>query len=166
MDFKMHFQTLKSKIFGLFVKRVNKSQSLENNPINVASASDNVDWLDLFGYFPERLTSGPALTLEAMLRGKRVNCFGSINGVKLNRMRDCIATLRTTHGWNFIESEYKTVKTKNGRKQRVKEYWLSPLVIESAASLGALDWCKSVRIARREKKICANDRQRFQNSEA
>lgn len=160
---KMFIQTLKSKIFGLFIKSVNKSQFPEPNLINGARDLENVDWLDLFGYFPERLTSGPARTLEALLRGKRVNCFGNFNGAKCSRLRDCIATLRSTHGWNFIESEYKTVQTKNGRKQRVKEFWLSPLVIESASALGALDWCKSVRSACREQKSCSNRLQRLKS---
>lgn len=162
----MFIQTLKTKIFALFDKSGAKCEPHENTLIHEACVKANLDWLDLLGDYPDRLTSGPARTLEALLHGKRINCLSTFNGGNFSRLRDYIASLQNTYGWVFIESEYKTVETKDHRKLRVKEFWLSPLVIESASMDGAVHWCKSVRIACREQKNCSNGRQRLQSSAA
>ena len=60
----MFIQTLKSKIFALFEQSGTKCEPPEHTLIHETCVQANLDWLDLLGDYPERLTSGPAKTLE------------------------------------------------------------------------------------------------------
>lgn len=106
---------------------------------------------EMIRFVPERLTSGTAQTLESLLMGKRIHCMSASKGAASNRLKDHIASLRKKYHWE-IESEYTNVLTKDGRLQRVMEYWLAPSVIAKAKSEGLMEWCKEVRAACRERK--------------
>jgi len=52
------------------------------------------------------------------------------------------------YGWP-IERHDKVVGSSDGRIPTIREYWLSPDVIERAAAAGAGAWCAEVKAARR-----------------
>lgn len=143
---------LAKKITKLFRGKFAKANHQGVGSNTDCCTDDYVDHTDFIGDFPERLTSGPAQTLEKLLKGQRLHCMSASKGASSNRLKDQIASLRNNYGWTHIESEYKTVTTKNGRSQRVMEYWLRPQVIACAELELSKAWCKEVRAACRARK--------------
>lgn len=143
---------LTNKFTALIKGKFSKAKHHDVDNTGDCGTDDYVDHTDFIGDFPERLTSGPAQTLEKLLKGQRLHCMSASNGVSSNRLKDQIASLRNNYGWTHIESEYKTVTTKNGRSQRVMEYWLRPQVIACAEFELSKAWCKEVRAACRARK--------------
>lgn len=149
---KKFFNNLKTKISNLLCKKEAAEHHFDFNEALDCEEDFDADFNDLTGCVPERLTSGTAQTLEALLAGKRINCMTASKGAFSIRLKDHIASLRKNYYWNFIESKYTSVLTKDGRMQRVMEYWLPQNVISCAESEGSKKWCKDVRAACRKRK--------------
>lgn len=149
---KKFFNNLKTKFSNLLCKKDAAERQIDFDEEWDCEENFDADVNDLTGCVPERLTSGTAQTLEALLTGKRINCMTASKGAFSTRLKDHIASLRKNYYWSFIESEYTTVLTKDGRLQRVMEYWLPQNVIKTAEAEGAKQWCMDVRAACRERK--------------
>lgn len=143
---------LTNKFTALIKGKFSKAKHHGVDNTGDCSTDDYVDHTDFIGDFPERLTSGPAQTLEKLLKGQSLHCMSASKGASSNRLKDQIASLRNNYGWAQIESKYTKVITKNGRSQRVMEYWLRPQVIACAEFELSKTWCKEVRAACRARK--------------
>jgi hypothetical protein len=102
------------------------------------------------GAFPKRRDTLRAEVLADLLTGEEPTAMQAVRSFSTTRLADHVFALREM-GWP-IETGELTMDTKDGRVAKVAAYKLSAAVIAAARSVGAAEFCSSVRTARQARR--------------
>ncbi|MDE2453191.1 MAG: hypothetical protein KGL43_06325, partial [Burkholderiales bacterium] len=99
------------------------------------------------GALPTRKDTVRAEVLLRALMGEPQTGLAAVFGAHTTRLAAVVHALSKDYGWDFTKID-KTVATKDGRVEHIREYRLAPEVIAAAMRSGAATWCAEVKVAR------------------
>lgn len=99
------------------------------------------------GWFPTRHSTVTAEVLCRLLNGENLTGMDAVFDCSTTRLAAVIHYLAGEYGWNADHADID-VGTNDGRVTEIRVYFLPRAVIRNAFDAGALEFCRSVRIAR------------------
>jgi len=99
------------------------------------------------GGFPIRLNTVVSEVLARLLRGEQLTGMDAVFRANTTRLAAYINQLEKTWGWKIARVDVD-VGTSDGRIATIRKYFLARPTIRHAFDCGALEYCRSVDVAR------------------
>jgi hypothetical protein len=118
------------------------------------SALDKRDFTNTtcpIGRFPVRLNTVTAEVLARLIGGDNLTGMDAVFRANTTRLAATVHYLERHHGWTIKRVDID-VGTNDGRVAVVKMYYLSRTAIRQAFDDGALEFCRSVKVARAKRR--------------